>query len=85
MLKAFEGTAAEPVAVVNARVAGLPYPLAAAGVPTVGYVAVGDFIMSAPPDGHLDKLSKTRLHGEVTAFARAVAMIDGASPAALKR
>lgn len=84
MLRSLHGTAAEPVMVVDGRIWGMPHPLAAAGIPTIGYGAVGDFIMSAPPDGHIGKLSKQRLHGEITAFARLLAEIDRLPAEALR-
>jgi hypothetical protein len=84
MLESFRGTDSHPVMVIDGKPVGLPHPLAAAGIPTVTYIHVGDHIMSAPPDGHLGKLSKRRLYGELQALARALARFDAMPREALR-
>jgi hypothetical protein len=49
----------------------------AAGIPTLSYIPSPQYLFIAPAKGGgLEKLDKNRLHGEVTAFARAVTALD---------
>lgn len=65
----FRGTAAGPILLLDSPIWGIPRALEDAGVPTISYGAVGDHIMAARRDGHLDKVSLDRFHAEITAFA----------------
>ena len=57
----------------------------AAGIPTLSYIPSPQYLFIAPAKGGgLEKLDKNRLHGEVTAFARAVAALDKMGVAQIK-
>ena len=55
-----------------------------AGIPTIGYIPIPSYLLAAPPDGCIDKLSKTLLHGQIEAFAKAIHTMDGMTAAQLK-
>jgi hypothetical protein len=56
----------------------------AAGIPTISYVPLPSYLFSAPQNGHIDKLSPSRMAAEVLGFARAIRLIDRIDAAALK-
>jgi hypothetical protein len=89
MLDAVKDTADRRVAVVK------PVPskglffgeggaLSRAGVPTIGYIPIPSYLIAGPPDGCIDKLSKTLLHAQIEAFAKAMHRMDVMSAAELK-
>ena len=57
----------------------------AAGIPALSYIPSPQYLFIAPAKGGgLEKLDRNRLHGEVTAFARAVTALDKMSVAEIK-
>ncbi|MBZ5604024.1 MAG: hypothetical protein LAO79_17120 [Acidobacteriia bacterium] len=57
----------------------------AAGIPALSYVPSPQYLFIAPAkNGGIEKLDRHRLHGEVTAFARAVAALDKMSKAEIR-
>ncbi len=57
----------------------------AAGIPALSYIPSPQYLFIAPAKGGgLEKLDKNRLHGEVTAFAKAVAALDKMTVAQIK-
>jgi len=57
----------------------------AAGIPTLSYIPSPQYLFIAPAKGGgIEKLDKNRLHGEVTAFARAVTALDKMTVAQIK-
>jgi hypothetical protein len=59
-------------------------PFFAARVPTISYIPLPSYLGSTAPDGHIDKLSPSRMIEEVRAFARAIRLIDGMSAEVLR-
>ncbi len=89
MLDAVKDTADRRVAVVK------PVPqkglffgeggaLSRAGIPTIGYIPIPSYLIAGPPNGCIDKLSKTLLHAQIEAFAKAIHRMDVMSAAELK-
>jgi hypothetical protein len=60
-------------------------PFWRAGVPTIGYIPLPEYLMSQPPKGgEIEKLDKARLHQEIVVFARTLERIDGMSKAEIR-
>lgn len=60
-------------------------PFWRAGVPTVGYIPLPEYLMAQPPKGgEIDKLDKGRLHQELVVFARTLERIDAMSRAEIR-
>ncbi len=59
-------------------------PFYRAGVPTVGYIPLPEYLMAQPPKGgDIDKLDKARLRQEMVVFARTLERIDAMTKAEL--
>ncbi|MBS0361388.1 MAG: hypothetical protein JSR98_08405 [Proteobacteria bacterium] len=60
-------------------------PFWRAGVPTVGYIPLPEYLMAQPPHGgEIEKLDRARLHQEIVVFARTLERIDGMSRAEIR-
>ncbi|HUR00075.1 MAG TPA: hypothetical protein VM166_11520 [Gemmatimonadaceae bacterium] len=58
--------------------------LAAAGVPTIAWLPAPEYLVSAPPNGYIERVSRRLMYGQVQAFTRMLHIVDGLSPAELK-
>ena len=56
-------------------------PLAAAGVPVVGFLPVPSYLLSGPADGHIDKLDPDVMHAQIEMLADLLDRLDAAAPA----
>ncbi|WP_372784269.1 hypothetical protein [Phenylobacterium sp.] len=60
-------------------------PFWRAGVPTVGYIPLPEYLMAQPPKGgEIEKLDRARLHQEIVVFARTLERLDGMSKAEIR-
>lgn len=87
MLDSLKGTSDRRVAVVKSSPGpffGEGGSLSRAGIPTIGYIPIPSYLVAAPPDGCIDKLSKTLLHGQIEAFAKVIHTMDGMTAAQLR-
>jgi hypothetical protein len=89
MLDAAKDTADRRVAVVKPVPPKGPFfgeggALSRAGVPTIGYIPIPSYLVAGPPNGCIDKLSKTLLHAQIEALAKAIHRMDVMSAAELK-
>jgi len=89
MLDALKDTADRRVAVVKPVPPKGPFfgeggSLSRAGVPTIGYIPIPSYLIAGPPDGCIDRLSKTLMHAQIEAFAKVIHRMDAMSAAELK-
>ena len=54
------------------------------GIPTIGYIPLPDYLLAAPPDGCIRKLSPSLMYGQIQALAKVIHAMDGLPAAALK-
>jgi hypothetical protein len=73
-----------PVAGAGAHFFGEGSALSRAGVPTIGYCPVPNYLLAGPQDGCIEMLSPERLHAEIEVFAKVIHKMDTMSAAALK-
>ena len=86
MLASVKGTSDRRVAVVQANeyfIGEGRFP-ARAGIPTIGYIPLPDYLLAAPSDGCIEKLSPSLMYGQIQALAKVVHVMDGLPAAALK-
>jgi hypothetical protein len=80
MLAAAEGTADRRVVAVKVNpghgYSGEGGPLSAAGIPTIGYIPIPDYLLAGPPDCDIGKLSPALMQGQIQAFAKVVHRMD---------
>ncbi len=50
-----------------------------AGIPSIAYMVVPNYLMTAPPGGEVHRLSKDRLYSEIQTFARCLEQLDSMS------
>ncbi|HME06121.1 MAG TPA: hypothetical protein VKG25_03690 [Bryobacteraceae bacterium] len=50
--------------------------LSRAGIPTIGYIPLPDYLLAGPPDCYIGKLSPTLLNGQIQALAKVVHRMD---------
>jgi hypothetical protein len=50
--------------------------LANAGVPTIGFIPLPDYLVAAPPNGYIEKVSPTLMYGQIQAFAKMIHTMD---------
>ena len=55
-----------------------------AGIPTIAYIALPNYLLASPAHGDLAKVDPTRMYGEITAFAKLLCRLDSLPAAALK-
>jgi hypothetical protein len=77
MLKAFQSSAnpAMRTAIVQSSAigdTGESFGLYAAGVPTLGMIVMPDYLWSAPPNGHIEKLDSDLMYSQIQAFAKII-------------
>jgi hypothetical protein len=73
MVEAFQGSAATRTAIVQSSAigdTGESSGLYAAGIPTLGMIVMPDYLWSAPPNGHIDKLDSGLMYSQIQAFAK---------------
>jgi len=58
--------------------------LAGAGVPTIGYIPIPDYLVAAPPNGYIDKVSRSLMYGQIQAFAKMIHRMDVMTETQLK-
>jgi hypothetical protein len=58
--------------------------LSRAGVPTVGYIPIPNYILAAEPDGCISKLSPDLMAAQIKVFAKVIHQMDGMTAAQLK-
>jgi hypothetical protein len=79
-LAAAEGTADRRVVAVKVNpghgYSGEGGPLSAAGIPTIGYIPIPDYLLAGPPDCDIGKLSPALMQGQIQAFAKVVHRMD---------
>lgn len=80
MVSAAEGTSDRRLVAVKVK-PGHPYSgeggaLSQAGIPTIGYIPIPDYLLAGPPDCCIGKLSPTLLSGQIQAFAKVVHRMD---------
>lgn len=88
MLESLPGTADQRVAVVKptpkGRYMGEAGGLVSAGVTVLNYFPGPSYLNMEAPDGCIDKLSKTHMHGQITALATLIHKMDATPSAELK-
>ena len=58
--------------------------LASAGVPTIGYIPLPDYLVAAAPNGCIDKVSRRLMYGQIQAFAKIIHSMDALTATQLK-
>ncbi len=86
VLASAKGTSDRRVAVVqaNENFTGEGRWPARAGIPTIGYIPLPDYLLAAAADGCIGKLSPSLMYGQIQALAKVVHAMDGLPAAALK-
>jgi len=86
MLASVKDTSDRRIAVVQANeyFTGEGRFPARAGIPTIGYIPLPDYLLAAPPDGCIERLSPSLMYGQIQALAKVVHAMDGLPAAALK-
>jgi hypothetical protein len=84
LLNGVTGTADKRVAICKGIGGGEGGALMAAGVPTIGYLAVPSYLLSGSPDGCMHKLDRELMHGQIQSFARVVHQMQTMSAADLR-
>lgn len=87
MIGGAEGTADRRVVTVKPKTGpffGEGGALSRAGIPTIGYIPMPDYLLAGPPDCYIGKLSPTLLQGQIQALAKVVHRMDGMAADKLK-
>lgn len=82
LIKAAAATKADHMVVIHPhdRYYGEGLPFWKAGVPTLSYIVVPEYLMAAPPkDGEIGRLSRRRMHTEIITLARCLELMDKGS------
>ena len=58
--------------------------LAHAGIPTIGYIPQPNYLLAAPANGCIEKLSPELMYSQIEVFAKALHKMDQSTPADLK-
>jgi hypothetical protein len=58
--------------------------LAHAGIPTIGYIPQPNYLLAAPANGCIEKLSPELMYSQIEVFAKAIHKMDQSTPADLK-
>jgi hypothetical protein len=86
MLEGVQGTSDRRIAVVKADdyfIGEGRFP-ARAGIPTIGYIPLPDYLLAAPQDGCIGKLSPSLMYGQIQALAKVVHAMEALPARALK-
>jgi hypothetical protein len=87
MVDALQAMGSSRVAVVNPAKGGFfgeGGGLAALGIPSVGFIPDPAYLLAAPANGCIEKLSPELIHAELQAFAKALHKMDSMSAAELR-
>jgi hypothetical protein len=86
MLDALQGSKFGRVAVVAPKdgITGEGGALISAGVPTMGYICMPYYLLAAPANGCIEKLSGELMHGQIEVFAKVLHRLDNMTVAQLK-
>jgi hypothetical protein len=87
MLESLQGSLDRRAAVVNPSGGGFfgeGSALSRAGIPTIGYIPMPDYLLAGPPDGCIDKLNPELMHSQIEVFAKVIHKMDSMSAAQLK-
>ena len=83
MLDALQGSSDRRSAVVtptpNGGFNGEGGALSRAGIPTIGYIPIPSYLLAGPPNGCIEKLDPTHMHGEIQVLTKVVRQLDGMS------
>jgi hypothetical protein len=90
MKDALEGSNAGRTAVVKSaspegRFFGEGNALWGAGIPTIGYIPLPNYLLAGPANGCIEKLNAELLHRQVQVFAKVLVKMDSLSAAELKQ
>jgi hypothetical protein len=55
-----------------------------AGIPTIGYIPLPEYLCAAPPDGCLSRLNADLMHSQIEVFAKVLHKLDRMSAAQIK-
>ena len=87
LLECLQGTANLRNAVVNPVKGGFlgeGSALARAGIPTIGYMPMPNYLLAAPQDGCIEKVDPMLLHSQIEVFAKVIHQFDNLTAAQLK-
>jgi hypothetical protein len=89
MLESLEGSGAGRTAVVKSaspegRFFGEGNALWAAGIPTIGYIPLPNYLLAGPANGCIEKLNGELLHRQIQVFAKVLGKMDAMTVAQLK-
>jgi hypothetical protein len=87
MVDALQAMGSSRVAVVNPVKGGFfgeGSGLASVGIPSVGFIPDPSYLLAAPANGCIEKLSPELIHAQLQAFAKALHKMDGMSAAELR-
>ena len=87
ILAALQGSTALRTAVVQPASTGDTgdaFGLIEAGIPTIGYIAMPNYLCAAPPNGCIEKLSSELMYSQIQVFAKIIHKMDGMSIAQLR-
>ena len=85
MLNGVTGTGDNRVAIVRGPGPGEGGALMAAGVPTIGYIAIPSYLLTGSSDGCIHMLDRNLMHGQIEGFAKVVHQMQTMSAADLKQ
>ena len=87
LLECLQGSANRRNAVVNPVKGGFlgeGSALARAGVPTIGYMPMPNYLLAGPQNGCIEKVSPELLHSQIEVFAKVIHQFDKMTAAQLK-
>jgi hypothetical protein len=87
MLESLQGSLDKRAAVVNPFGGGFfgeGSALSRAGIPTIGYIPMPDYLLAGPPDGCIEKLSPDLMYSQIEVFAKVIHKMDAMTAAQLK-
>jgi hypothetical protein len=89
MLEALQGSNAGRTAVVKSaspqgRFYGEGNALSAAGVPTIGYIPLPQYLLAGPANGCIERLDAELMHNQIQVFAKVIRKMDATPAAELK-
>jgi PA domain len=85
MLEGVTGTGDKRVAIFKGRGPGEGGALMAAGVPTIGYIAIPSYLLTGASNGCIEKVDRNLLHSQIEGFAKVVHQMESMSAADLKQ
>jgi len=88
MLDALQGTANRRTGLVNPVKGGFlgeGSSLSRAGVPTIGYIPQPNYLLAAPADMCISKMSSKLMHAQIEVFAKTIHNVDAMGAAELRK